>query len=94
MSWYYIKRQKEIDNFQFVQSQKSALNIVNQGENYKMNKNKFVRICYLIPSVCFYFLAITDFFNDDTSQAFIHLCLGSSFLCLSSVWMNKDKEDL
>ena len=55
-------------------------------------KNKFVYICYLITSVCFYILAITDFFSDDTSQAVIYFCLGSSFLCLSFIWMNKDKD--
>lgn len=54
---------------------------------------KKVSIIYYFAAVCFYIAAIICFFNGNTSQGVIMLCLGSSQLCLGSVWLRKNKED-
>ena len=35
---------------------------------------------------------VFDFVNKSNSMAVVHLCLGSTFLCLGSVYLNKNKE--
>lgn len=52
-------------------------------------------ICYLIASICFYVSGIIDIINKNGSNWVVNLCLGSAFLCLSSIHLNKneDKKD-
>lgn len=56
----------------------------------KTNKN--VSILNYFTAVCFYIVSIINFINKDTSMGVIYLGLGSAFLCLGSVWLNKDKD--
>jgi hypothetical protein len=43
--------------------------------------------------LCFYIAAIINSINgDNNSIAVVFLCLGSSNLCLGSVYLNKDKD--
>lgn len=57
-------------------------------------ENKIVMICYLTASICFYISAIICFVSKSTnnSTGVLNLCLGSTFLCLSSVYSNKNKD--
>lgn len=57
------------------------------------NKEKINFICFLIASIGFYIVSIINFIDKDTSTAVVFLCLGSSFLCLSSTHWNKDKNN-
>ena len=50
----------------------------------KNNKNKIAFVCFLIASICFYISAIIDIINKDGSNWAVNLCLGSTFLCLST----------
>ena len=62
--------------------------------NNEKNPNKKIAILYYIGSLCFYIAAIINFINgDNNSMAVIFLCLGSSNLCLGSVYLNKDKDN-
>ena len=61
--------------------------------NMKNNEsNKIVSVLNLLTSFCFYICAIINSINDSGMGA-LYLCLGSTFLCLRSVWLNKDKKD-
>lgn len=56
--------------------------------------DKISSICFAIASISFYVAAIINFIQKDTSMGVVYLCLGSTNLCLFSVFMNKkDKED-
>lgn len=57
-------------------------------------ENKIVMICYITASICFYVSAIICFIREtnNNSMGVVNLCLGSTFLCLFSVYMNKDKD--
>ena len=61
-----------------------------KDENNKTNK--IVSILNYFSSICFYIVAIINFINDNSSTGVIYLCLGSTFFCLGSVYLNKDKE--
>lgn len=50
----------------------------------KDNKEKINFICFLVASIVFYIVSIINFIDKNTSTAVVFLCLGSSFLCLSS----------
>ncbi len=56
-------------------------------------ENKIVMICYMTASICFYISAIFCFISEttDNSRGIVSLCLGSTFLCLASVYINKDR---
>lgn len=56
-------------------------------------KEKITFICYLIASICFYISAIIGIFSKTDSNWVVNLCLGSTFLCLSTTHLNKDKND-
>ena len=58
-----------------------------------MKDKKKVSIIYYFAAVCFYIAAIICFINGSTTQGIIMLCLGSSQLCLGSVWLNKNKRE-
>ena len=58
----------------------------------KNNQEKITFICFIIASICFYISAIFGFINK-SSMAVVHLCLGSTFLCLSSVHYNNYKKN-
>lgn len=55
----------------------------------KQKNEKITFICFMIASVCFYICSIIELCNDETSKAALHLCLGSSFLCLGTTHINK-----
>lgn len=56
--------------------------------------NKKIALIYFFASLCFYVGAIMNFINGDNKNiAVIFFCLGSSNLCLGSVFLNKDKEN-
>ena len=61
----------------------------------KNNKsNKIVSVLNFLTSFCFYICAIINFINDSGMGAlYLCLCLGSTFLCLGSVGLNKGKKD-
>ena len=62
-------------------------------KNNEKNSNKKIAGIYYFASLCFYFAAIINFINgDNNSMAVVFLCLGSSNLCLGSVYLNKDKD--
>ena len=54
--------------------------------------NKTVSILNYFSAVCFYIVSIINFVNKDNSTGVMYLCLGSTFLCLGSVCLNKDKD--
>ena len=59
----------------------------------KNNKsNKIVSVLNFLTSFCFYICAIINFIND-SGMGVVYLGLGSTFLCLGSVWLNKGKKD-
>ncbi len=58
----------------------------------KDNKEKINFICFLVASISFYIVSVMNFIDKNTSTAVVFLCLGSSFLCLSSTHRNKDKK--
>ena len=63
-------------------------------KNNEKNSNKKIAALYYIGSLCFYIAAILNFINgDNNSMTVIFLCLGSSNLCLGSVYLNKDKDN-
>lgn len=58
-----------------------------------MKREKICAILYYTASVCFYLAAAIQFFSgNDTSMGVVWLCLGSTMLCLASVWLNKMKK--
>lgn len=62
----------------------------------KDKREKICFVCLLAASICFYIISIMNFIDKDTAAAVIFLCLGSSFLCLSTTHLNKNdknKED-
>ena len=62
-------------------------------KNNEKNSNKKIAGIYYFASLCFYIAAIISFINEDNnSMAVVFLCLGSSNLCLGSVYLNKDKD--
>ena len=63
-------------------------------KNNEKNSNQKIAALYYIGSLCFYIAAILIFINgDNNSMTVIFLCLGSSNLCLGSVYLNKDKDN-
>ena len=62
-------------------------------KNNEKNSNKKIAGIYYFASLCFYIAAIINFINEDNnSMAVVFLCLGSSNLCMGSVYLNKDKD--
>lgn len=59
----------------------------------KNNNERITFICFIVASICFYVISIMNFIDNNTSTSVIFLCLGSSFLCLSSTHLNKDKNN-
>ncbi len=60
----------------------------------KEKREKISFVCFLTASICLYISAIFCFISDatDKSTGIINLCLGSTFLCLASVHINKTKD--
>ena len=54
--------------------------------------NKIVSVLNFLTSFCFYICAIINFINN-SGMGVVYLGLGSTFLCLGSVWLNKGKKD-
>lgn len=55
--------------------------------------NKRIAILYYFVAFCFYTVAIINFIKGEKTIAIAFLCLGSSNLCLGSVFLNKDKDN-
>ncbi len=60
----------------------------------KDKSDKISFVCFLTASICFYISAVFCFMSEttDNSTGIVNLCLGSAFLCLSSVYINKEKD--
>lgn len=58
-----------------------------------MKKDKREKICFLAASICCYIISIVNFIDKTTTTAIIFLCLGSSFLCLSTTHLNKNDKN-
>ncbi|MDE6434078.1 MAG: hypothetical protein K2L07_07585 [Lachnospiraceae bacterium] len=56
------------------------------------NKEKIAFICFLIASICFYISAAIGIISKDGSNVVTNLCLGSTMLCLSTTYLNKDED--
>lgn len=56
-----------------------------------MKVDNVVPICYCFAAVCFYITAIINFVGKNTSMGVVYMCLGSTMLCLSTVWSNIKK---
>lgn len=61
-------------------------------KNKDNKNNKKIHTLYYFSAVCFYIVSIINFINNNNSTAVVFLCLGSTFLCLGSVCLNKDKD--
>lgn len=61
-----------------------------KGQN---KKEKITWICFLLASVCFYIAAIIGMISKDGNNVNINLCLGSAFLCLSTVQLRKNRNN-
>lgn len=58
-----------------------------------MKKEKTCAILYYVSAVLFYAAAAINLLGgDNTSTGIVWLCLGSTMLCLGSVWLNKAKK--
>ncbi len=58
-------------------------------KNKKDNTNKIVSTLNYLSSVCFYIVSIINFIDRNNSMGILYLCLGSTFMCLGTVWLNK-----
>lgn len=61
----------------------------------KKNDNKtknLTSILYYFSALCFYVASIFSFIDKNNSMGIIDLCLGSTFFCLGSIYLNKDKK--
>lgn len=59
----------------------------------KDKREKISFICFLIASICYFFISIMNFIDKNNSIAVTFLCLGFAFLFLSFTHLNKDKKD-
>lgn len=58
------------------------------------NREKIRCYCFIFASICLYISAIIGFSSKGSNDtAVTHLCLGSAFLCLSTVHNNKENKD-
>lgn len=55
----------------------------------KVKKERVCFLCFLVASICYYIASLINFTDKNTTLAIIFLCLGSSFLCLSTTHLNK-----
>lgn len=61
-----------------------------------MKKDKREKVCFrcfLAASICYYIIAIVNFVDKNTTAGVIFVCLGSSFLCLSTTHLNKNDKN-
>lgn len=49
-------------------------------------------IIFYLVSAAFYVASVINFIDRDSSQAVMWMCLGSTFLCLGSVELSKQKK--
>lgn len=52
--------------------------------------NKLIYILNYISSACFYIVSVINFVNDDITSGLLYMSLGSTFLCLGTIWLIKD----
>ena len=60
-------------------------------KNKEEKNNRIISILYYFSSVCFYIVSIFDFVNK-SNNIIVDFCLGSTFLCLGSAYLNRDKD--
>lgn len=55
--------------------------------------NKAASTAYFVAAVCFYIVALINFFgvNTDFGEGVIFMGFGSAFLCLGAIFLNKEK---
>ena len=58
-----------------------------------MKKQKKTAIIYYLVAFVCYICSIVSFCSDSTGLGTMWLCLGSSNLCLGSLWVNKSKAE-
>ena len=63
-----------------------------KGYNFMKKVKKVISICYCISSISFYIAAILNMINNQTSLGVIYVALGSTFLCLSTIYMNEKEK--
>ena len=59
----------------------------------KDKREKICFLCFLAASICYYIISIVNFIDKNTNTAVIFLCLGSSFLGLSTTHLNKNDKN-
>lgn len=57
-----------------------------------MKDNKVAAILSCLASVGLYFCAFVHFTHDNINMVVIYMTLGSTFLCLGGVYLNKSKK--
>ncbi len=58
----------------------------------KKKSGKVAFICFLSASICYYIVGIIEIVSKEDHWV-IFMCLGSAFLCLSTTYLNKNKEE-
>lgn len=53
--------------------------------------NTMTSALYYFSAVCFYIASIFNLMDKNNSMGIVHLFLGSTFLCLGSVYLNQNK---
>jgi len=56
-------------------------------------ENRVTAICFSVTAFIFYICAIINFVDKESSMGVLYLCLGSTNLCLASVYLNKNKDN-
>ena len=60
----------------------------------KKRNNKTIATLYYVSSICFYLISIISFIEkNSTAMGIIFLGLGSTYLCLGSAYVNKQKNE-
>ena len=72
---------------------KLNLIVVFESDMIEWKKTKKTTKCFLVASIIFYVVSIMNFIDKDTNTGIVFLCLGSSFLCLSSAHQNGNKNN-
>lgn len=62
-------------------------------KNKNEKTNKIISILNYFTVVCFYICAIINLVNKDSRLGIFYLCLGTTFMCLGSVYLNKYKNN-
>lgn len=64
----------------------------NKKTNKEIDYKKFSKL-YFITSLAWYAAAIFSYIGDNTGYGTLYTCLGCTWLCLGTIYLNKSKED-